>query len=323
MEKKIKEIMKKIKKKKNNKNDSLEIYEGSIGTKDEISPGFLNTENPKYIEIDDVYYSGIIINNYNREQEEIILKNLIDSNINMNISIFYEKADTYKVIKELTYHIGNVGAQIKESNENRQDIDIAAFTYNDAKFIRKQIQVNNEELFYLYIYIIIFTKEKSEINFLLSKVENILQGSGIYGKRAYFREEQIFLTIMPFMNNSLEVKNAAKRNVLTSGMCATYPFISSSIFDEEGIYIGTNIYNNSLVFIDRYNHQKYKNSNMCIFGTSGAGKSFFTKILILRSRLNGIVQFVIDPEREYTNICNNLNGTLIKLGPNSNTYVIV
>ena len=50
----------------------------------------------------------------------------------MNISIFYEKQDSYKTIKDLTYHIGNVGVELKESNENRQDIDIAAYTYNDA-----------------------------------------------------------------------------------------------------------------------------------------------------------------------------------------------
>lgn len=70
----------------------------------------------------------------------------------MNISIFYEKCDTSKVIKELTYNIGNVGAELKQFNDNRQDIDIAAFTYNDAKYIRKEIQINNEEM-YFYIFI--------------------------------------------------------------------------------------------------------------------------------------------------------------------------
>ena len=69
----------------------------------------------------------------------------------MNISIFYEKCDTSKVIKELTYNIGNVGAELKQFNDNRQDIDIAAFTYNDAKYIRKEIQVNNEDLYFLNI----------------------------------------------------------------------------------------------------------------------------------------------------------------------------
>ena len=57
---------------------------------------------------------------------------------------------------------------------------------------------------------------------------------------------------------------------------------------------------------------------MCVFGTSGAGKSFFNKLLILRYRLLGYEQYVIDPEREYTNLCNNLEGTMLKIGPNSN-----
>ena len=74
------------------------------------------------------------------------------------------------------------------------------------------------------------------------------------------------------MQNSEDIKNVTKRNVLTSGLISTYPFISSSLFDEEGIFIGTNIYNNSLIFIDRYNTNKYKNANICIFGTSGARK---------------------------------------------------
>ena len=123
------------------------------------------------------------------------------------------------------------------------------------------------------------------------------------------------------MENNKLLKEVSKRNVLTNGLVSTYPFISSAIFDESGIFIGTNIYNNSLVFINRYNTNKYKNANMCIFGTSGAGKSFYTKLLILRYRLLGIEQYIIDPEREYDNLCKNLEGTLLKIGPGSETYI--
>ena len=125
------------------------------------------------------------------------------------------------------------------------------------------------------------------------------------------------------MENKEIIKEAARRNVLTSGLLATYPFISSTIFDAEGIFIGTNIYNNSMVFIDRYNTQKYKNANMCIFGTSGAGKSFYTKLIILRNVLLGIEQYVIDPEREYQSLAKNLDSTVIKLGPTSENYINV
>ena len=277
--------------------------------------------NPKYLEIDNLYYAGLIITNYFREQTEIILKSLVETNINMNISIFYEKQDQYKTIKDLTYHIGNVGLDIKESNQNRQDIDIAIFTYNDAKYIRKEMQVNGQDLYFLYIYINLYSEDIKELEYYLDKIEGILQSKGMQSRRANFRQEQIFRSCIPLMENNIDIKNSARRNVLTDGLLATYPFISSSIFDEEGIFIGKNIYNNSMVFIDRYNTDKYKNANMCIFGTSGAGKSFYAKLLILRYRLMGIEQYVIDPEREYENLCEKLHGTEIKIGPSSNTFI--
>ncbi len=268
-----------------------------------------------------MFYSGIIIVNYYREYNDLILKKILDSNLNMNISIFYEKQDPYKAIKNLTYHIANVGVDLKEGNQNRQDIDIAAFTYNDAKYIRKEIQVNNEDIYFLYIYINTFSQNKNEQEYLLNKIEGILESNGLKTRRANFRQEQIFLSCMPFMENNQDIKFASRRNILTNGLVATYPFISSTIFDEEGIFCGTNIYNNSLVFIDRYNQEKYKNANMCIFGTSGAGKSFYTKLMILRYKLLEIEQYVIDPEREYQTLAKNLNGTILKIGPNSKTYI--
>ena len=59
-------------------------------------------QNPKYIEIDNMFYSGLIVVNYYREQEDLILKSLIETNINMNISMFYEKQNQYSTIKDLT-----------------------------------------------------------------------------------------------------------------------------------------------------------------------------------------------------------------------------
>ena len=259
--------------------------------------------------------------NYYREQTDILLKTLIETNINMNVSIFYEKQDSYKTIKDLTYHIGNVGVELKESNQNRQDIDIVAFAYNDAKYIRKEIQVNNEDIYFLYIYINVYAEEIKELEYFLNKIEGITQSKGMQTRRANFRQEEMFMSRLPLAENPHILKEASKRNILTNGLIATYPFISSTIFDEEGIFIGTNIYNNSLVFIDRYNTNQYKNANICIFGTSGAGKSFYTKLLILRYKLLGVTQYIIDPEREYSNLCKELKGTQIKIGPNSNTYI--
>ena len=303
------------------KNKILEFLEGSFLKNNEIYPTYINLKNPKYIEIEDKYFSSLLIVNYYREQNDLLLKNLINTNINMNISMFYEKKDTYKMIRELTYHIGNIGVDLEAKNQNSQDIELIAYTHNDAKYIRKQMQVNNQELYFLYLYITVFANDIRELEYLLNKVEGMIQSRGMQSRRAYFRQEQSFLSSLPLMKNHEDVKQITKRNILTNGLVSTYPFISSSLFDENGIYIGNNIYNQSLVFIDRYNTDKYKNANISIFGTSGAGKSFYTKLLILRNILLGIKQYIIDPEREYENICKNLGGTFIKIGPTSETYI--
>ena len=312
----LKNILKLIIKKENyNKEKNKNEIKGIFNKKDLISPSYINLNNPKYIEIDNLYYSNLIITNYYHEQNDLLLKSILDSNINMNISIFYEKQDPYKIVKDLTYNIGNVGVDLQSKNQNREDIEIAAFTYQDAKYIRREIQVNNEDIYFLYIYLNIYSKDIKELEYSLNKIEGILQSKGMQVRRAFFRQEQTFKACLPLMENNKEIKEIAKRNVLTSSLVCTYPFISSSIFDEEGIFIGTNIYNNSLVFIDRYNTNKY------IFGSSGAGKSFYVKLLIIRFRILGIEQYIIDPDREYSKLCKNLNGTLLKIGPGSNTYI--
>lgn len=294
---------------------------GTFNVKDYLSPSYINLNNPKHIEIDGIYYSSLLIVNYIREQNDLIFQNIIDTDENIYISIYYEKQDTYKVIKDLTYNIGNVGVDLEKIGKARQDYEIAAFTYNDAKYIRKQLQINNEEMFFIYTYITTFSRDKKELENKINKIEGMVRSKGMQAKRAYFRQEQAYKSNLPFMQNNKDIKEVTKRNILTDSIQATYPFLSSSIFDETGIFIGTNVYNNSLIFIDKYDRNKYKNSNMCIFGTSGSGKSFFTKLMILRNSLFGLEQYVIDPDREYGNLAKELNATIIKIGPSSESYI--
>ena len=296
---------------------------GANTFKDNLAPAYINISNPRYLEMDDKYYAGILVIDYYREYSELIFKNLINSNLNMRISIFYEKQDVYKTIKNLTYFIGNVGVDLKLGNQNREDIDLAAFSYNDAKYIRKEIQVNSQDLYFLYTYVEIIEDDISKLHQSINKLEGVLQASGMTTRRANFRQMQVFQACLPLMENSNVTKEVARRNVLTEGLLGTFPFISSTICDQDGIFIGTNIYNHSIILMDRFNKDKYKNANMCVFGTSGAGKSFYIKLLILRHRLFGLEQYVIDPEREYDKVCKYFNGTLIKIGPTSTTHINV
>ena len=282
---------------------------------------YINLTNPQYIEIDKKYYSSLLIVNYSREFNELIFKNILESNEDILISIYLEKKNQYKIIKEISQNIGNTTIDLEKINNSRIDIDIAKLSLQDAQYIRKEMQLNNEQLLYLNVYITTYANSKKELKNKISKIEEILQSSGMKSKKSLFRQEQTLLSNIPINNNNSDLIKATKRNILTEGVKGTYPFITSTIYDKEGILYGTDINNNSLIIINKFDREKYKNSNTCIFGASGSGKSYFTKIQILRNYLLNINQYIIDPEREYEKISNSLNGTLIKLGPASNTYI--
>lgn len=286
-----------------------------------IFPSYIDTRNSKYLEIDNMYYAHLLAVNFARVHTDLLLEKIISNSSNINISMFYEKQDTLKTLKDLTYHIGNVGADIRITNNNSQDIDCKVSTLDDAKYIRKHMQVDKEELFNLYLYFCIYNTNKESLNKEIEDLESRLLSQGIYTRRANFRQVQAFYSSLPIMQNSLELKEVTKRNVLTDSLVATYPFISSQIYDENGILYGFEKEGKSPIIVDLFNNKKYKNANVCVFGTSGSGKSYFAKLLVLRNAYLNIKQFVIDPDREYVNICKQIGGSIVKIGPKYETYI--
>lgn len=276
-----------------------------------IYPSYFDTTNFKYLMIDNMYVSSLLVVNYNNEMEGGFLDKLLSLGIDMQISIYYEKQNTNEILKKLTYHIGNTGAEIKSSNENQVDISIMGKTYKDAKYIREEMQLESEELYYINIYILIYSNSIKNLEVNIRRVENALYSAGLTALRANYKQERAFLSSLPIMKNDKVLKKITKRNVLTDGISSTYPFLQNEICDEDGIFLGVNDFNNSLIMIDRFNSEKYKNANMFVIGTSGSGKSYFTKLMVSRNRYLNIPQYIVDPDREYTKICEKLKGTLI------------
>ena len=297
------------------------IHKGAANIIDVIAPSVIDITDPKYIMIDDMYVSSLLVVNYNRQQEAGWLDPLLSLDINADVSMFYERLNTAKAIRDITYHIGNVGATLKTTGENQQDIDIIETTYGDAKYIRREMQINKEDLYYLYLYITAYADDLKDLEYNLQRIEGLCSGIGLQTRRATFRQEQAFTCSLPLGLNSKDLKGATRRNVLTSGLVSTYPFVSTELCDNDGVLVGYNEHNKSLVIIDRFNTNIYKNANMCILGTSGAGKSYLVKLLALRHRYFGISQMIIDPDREYGRVCNALGGTLFKVGPSSTTFI--
>lgn len=242
---------------------------------DKVCSSYIDFRNPKYVEIDGIYYSSILVVNYSREMESLFLNKIISLDIDVQISMYYEKKNSYEVIKELTYNIGSTGATMKTSGENQQDIEIIGNTYNDARFIRKQLQVGEEDLFYLTIYIGTYADSIEELERNLQKIESIAIGNGMTTIRGTYRQEQCLFSTLPLLSNESEIKKMMARNVLTSGLISTYPFVSNELYDDNGVLVGVNSFDKSLIMLNRFDTSKYKNANMFVIGTSRFWKVIF------------------------------------------------
>ncbi len=281
----------------------------------------IDNKNPLYLKIEDLYFSGLIIVDYPRNITSEFMEKLIYLDINFDICMYFEKLNTYDVIRKLTYNIGNLNTDMIMNSKSKQDYDILDITYDDAKNIRKELQINNESIYNFYMYLNFYANSEKELKQKILKIQSLLYGYGIISKLTYFKNLYLFKSILPFNNNQKEIKYNSKRSIISKSLSCFYPFISSNICEYKGILYGYNIYNKSVVIIDRFNKEKYINSNICVFGASGSGKSYFTKLQILRNSLLNTYQFVLDPEGEYRSICEEISGEYIKIGNKSKTYI--
>ena len=129
-----------------------------------------------------------------------------------------------------------------------------------------------------------------------------------------FHEEQAFLSSLPLVSMEKHLYERSKRNALTTGVASCYPFTSYELSDENGILFGLNKYNNSPVIIDIFDSKVYKNANIAVCGTSGAGKTFLILLMALRMRRKGIQVFMLAPLKghEFHRACVNTGGEFIR-----------
>ena len=156
------------------------------------NPLYISLINPQYIEIDGMFFSSLLIINYNRIFQELIFKNILEINENILISIYVEKNNQYKIIKEIARNIGNTTVDLEKINNSRIDIDIARSSLEDAKYIRKQMQLNNQQLLYFYTYITTYSKNKEELKNQINKIEEILQNSGLKCKKHILDRNKLY-----------------------------------------------------------------------------------------------------------------------------------
>ena len=232
----------------------------------------------------------------------------VDKNLNYDMSFYIKKLDTYKILNDIRYTIGLSQSERKTSSSNQNNTDILDKSSKEAKELRRKIQIENQEIFNLNIIITFYSENLDTLYKVVSSYKAKLYSKNFISEITNFRHLQYYLFNLP-LNNNKEYSIFLTGNALSN----LFPYISNNFIDINGVLIGYTKEDNKICMLDIFS-KKYENSNMCIFGSSGSGKSYFIKLNIIRNYFKNLRQIVLDIEKEYLYICKELEGQVISNG---------
>jgi len=232
-----------------------------------------------------------------------------------DISIYINPIDTATVLKKLKKKAAQIEAQISEEQEKGMVRDPMLETaLNDIENLRDTLIQAQEKLFSVGIYILVYADNKDELEKVANQIESLLEAQLIYIKPCLFEQLEGFLSVLPLVNDKIQVTNPMNSSPISS----FFPFISENLTSDKGILYGINRQNQSLVIFDRFS---LENANQVVFAKSGAGKSYATKLEIIRSLMMGTDVIVIDPENEYERLARALGGSFFNISIASEQHI--
>ena len=268
-------------------------------------------ENIDHLNIDGVYMRTLYISGYPFVANSGWMDSLINFNHDTDISYHVHEVSALSALPKLHRKITELEST-KRAMMRAGKIVGSEITdpLESAMELRDKIQRGQEKLFQMSIYICIRAESLEELNKITKLLEATMSARLFYSKVARYQQLEALQSILPRAEDQL----AQKRNLDSSSAALTFPFMSSELVQESGILYGVNKSNNSLVILDRFS---LHNANSITFAQSGAGKSYTTKVEILRQLMQGTRVIVIDPEREYKRLTESVSGTYIKLSARS------
>ena len=247
---------------------------------------------------------------------------LINAGDGIDTDLFLFRQPKEQAVRRLGQQLRINRSKIREASDTNTDFDDLDSAISSGYFLKEGL-ANNEDFYYMSILITVTAHTPEELEWRERELKKMLISQDISISACTFREEAAFLSSLPLVSLEKHLYNRARRNVLTTGAASCYPFTAYELSDDNGILLGVNKYNNSLVIVDIFNSAVYRNANIAIVGTSGAGKTFTMQLMALRMRRKGIQVFIIAPLKghEFLRACKNIGGEFIQISPASKNCI--
>ncbi|MBI5138840.1 MAG: DUF87 domain-containing protein [Candidatus Vogelbacteria bacterium] len=292
-----------------------QIYEaGLLDLKDVIAPSALKI-TPQELNLGEKIARTFFVISYPRFLSENWFSPIINLDKIFDVSILVHPIDTADVLHKLQKKVAQVESQIALRAEKGMVRDpVLDVAFQDIEQLRDQLQQSREHIFDVGLYITIYADTIEELNKTESEVKSILEAKLVYIKPALFQQEEGFSTVMPIATDKLSVNSKLNSSPLSS----LFPFISFDLSSDKGILYGINRHNSGLVLFDRFSLENY---NSVVFAKAGSGKSYLTKLEILRTLMFDTDVIVIDPEREYEYLAEAAGGRYFNISLTSENHI--
>lgn len=292
-----------------------DIYESAkLELEDTIAPSALKI-GPKSLDLGDKIAKTYFIISYPRYLTDNWFSPIINLDKIFDVSIFVHPVDTSLALRQFQKKVAEVQSQISINEEKgmvrNPMLDTA---YQDLESLRDSLIQAQEKMFDVGIYITAYADNETELFKVESEIKSILESKLVYIKPALFQQEEGFKSVIPIGNDLLQVNQKLNSEPLSSA----FPFVSFDLTSDKGILYGVNRHNSSLVIFDRFSLENY---NSVTFAKSGSGKSYATKLEILRSLMFDIDVIVIDPEREYEYLAEAVGGRYFNISLSSDHHI--
>lgn len=292
-----------------------EIYKAAkLELQDVIAPGALEISS-KNLNLGDKISRTYFVISYPRTLSDNWLTPIINLDKIFDISIHVHPVDTVKILRKFQKKVAEVQSQINEREEKGlvRDPKLDA-AYNDLESLRDNLQQAQEKMFDFGLYLTIYADNQDELIKTETEVTSILESKLVYIKPALFQQEQGFRSVIPTAQDILNVNQKLNSRPLSS----IFPFVSFDLSSNNGIMYGINRQNSSLILFDRFSLENY---NSVTFAKSGSGKSYSTKLEILRTMMFDADVIVIDPEREYEYLAEAVGGRYFNIALSSEHHI--
>ena len=292
-----------------------------------IAPRGIDFSYYNFVVMDGMYYSVMHIrrNGFPHTVRGGWMSSLINAGEGVDIDVHLRRENRGKTLDKVAQRIRLNRTKLRGMQDTSTDYEELTGSIQSGYYIKSGIANNNEDLFYMSVFITISARTYEELLWRRGQMTDLLKSMDMYVGDCNFRQEAALRSVMPFLCIDPNIEKKAQRNILTSGAASTYMFTSFEMSDDSGVLLGINRHNNSLCVVDLFNTRVNKNANVTLLGTSGAGKTFTMQLLALRMRMRGIQCYILAPLKghEFKRACAAVGGTYIKISPGSTNCINV